>query len=75
MYEDGRGVRRDHAEAVQWYRRAAEQGYAGGQRSLGRMYENGRGVQRDRAETVRLYRLAAEQGDRLAQENVDRLRR
>ncbi len=26
MYDKGRGVPRDHAEALQWYRKAAEQG-------------------------------------------------
>ena len=26
LYADGRGVRQDHAEAVRWYRKAAEQG-------------------------------------------------
>ena len=27
MYYNGRGVRQDYAEAVKWYRQAAEQGY------------------------------------------------
>ena len=73
-YQYGRGVRRDHEEAVQWYRRAAEEGQERGQYRLGLMYENGRGVRRDRVEAVRWYRLAAEQGDADAQEALDRLR-
>ena len=28
MYRDGRGVDRDDYEAVYWYRKSAEQGYA-----------------------------------------------
>jgi TPR repeat protein len=28
MYEGGKGVPQDQAEAMAWYRRAAEQGYA-----------------------------------------------
>jgi TPR repeat protein len=28
MYRDGQGVPQDYAEAVKWYRLAAEQGYA-----------------------------------------------
>ena len=28
MYENGRGVRQDYAEAVKWYRQAAAQGFA-----------------------------------------------
>ena len=38
MYERGRGVRQDFAEAVRWFRRAAEQGNARGQNNLGAMY-------------------------------------
>ena len=74
MYINGRGVARDDPEAVRWYRRAAEQGYATGQFNLGFMYENGRGVRRDRVEAVRWYRMAAEQGDEDAPKALDRLR-
>ncbi len=35
MYDKGRGVAQDYAEAVKWYRMAAEQGYAWAQRNLG----------------------------------------
>ena len=63
MNENGQGVKLDHAEAAQWrYRKAAEQGHAGGQCNLGVMYENGQGVKQDHAEAVRWYRKAAEQG-------------
>lgn len=37
MYEKGQGVRQDYAEAVKWYRKAGEQGYAGAQTNLDRM--------------------------------------
>ena len=47
MYDIGRGVPQDDAEAVRWYRLAAEQGHASGQRNLGLMYSNGRGVPQD----------------------------
>ena len=77
MYAFGRGVPKDHAEAVRWYRmaaeqgnaeavrwlrRAAEQGNAAAQANLGRMYANGQGVPKDYAEAARWYRKAAEQG-------------
>ena len=66
--EAGRnGVERDFGEAVTWYRRAAEQGHAHGQTSLGALYGSGRGVSHDDAEAVRWYRRAAEQGFALAQ--------
>src|SRR5205807_420797 len=35
MYREGRGVPRDDAEAVRWYRKAAEQGDAMAQHALG----------------------------------------
>ena len=36
-YRDGTGVPQDDAEAVRWYRLAADQGLAGAQRNLGSM--------------------------------------
>ena len=61
-YSDGRGVGRDHAVAVSWFRRAADQGHARAQDALGSMYRNGRGVPRDDIAAVEWYRRAAEQG-------------
>ena len=45
----------DDAEAVKWFRLAAEQGFATGQFHLGLMYENGRGVAQDDAEAVKWF--------------------
>ena len=46
-----------------WYKKAAEQGDATGQRYLGLMYERGDGgLAKDEVEAVRWYRKAAEQG-------------
>ena len=70
MYAEGEGVPQDDAEAVKWYRLAAEQGYAAAQSTLGFMYAEGRGVPQDYAEAVKWYRLAAEQGDADAQYNL-----
>jgi uncharacterized protein len=41
MYDNGNGVVQDYAEAVKWYRLAAEQGNAQAQYNLGLMYANG----------------------------------
>jgi TPR repeat protein len=38
--ENGDGVEKDVAEAVNWYRRAAEQGYSTAQFNLGDCYAN-----------------------------------
>jgi len=55
-------VRQGHAEAVRWYRKAAEQGFAGGQGNLGVLYDHGQGVKQGHAEAVHWYRKATEQG-------------
>ena len=72
-YDHGWGMANDDAEAVRWYKKAAEQGHAGAQKNLGWMYEHGRGVPRDDAEAVRWYRKAAEQGHAGAQCTLGRM--
>ena len=69
-YANGDGVAKNSTEALKWYRKAAEQGHASAQYSLGRMYQNGTGVARDPAEAVRWYRKAAEQDNARAQCNL-----
>ena len=59
MYGNGRGVPQDDAEAVNWYRLAAEQGNAYAQSRLGVMYYNGQGVPQDDGEAVKWFRKAA----------------
>lgn len=70
MFDKGDGVERDYANAVHWYRLAAEQGNAAAQHNLGVMYADGSGVAQDEAEAVHWYRLAAEQGNAAAQFNL-----
>jgi len=53
MYAVAHGVPRDDAEAVKWYRMAAEQGHAGAQNILGCMYYKGEGVPQDNAEAAK----------------------
>ena len=65
------GGLQDDAEAVRWYRLAADQGHADAQTNLGILYATGRGVPQDETEeAVRLFRLASEQGDADAQLNL-----
>ncbi len=59
---------KDYAEAVRWYRKAAEQNYAKAQSNLADCYENGRGVMKDDAEAYKWLLLAAGQGDARAKE-------
>ncbi|MDA9250030.1 SEL1-like repeat protein, partial [bacterium] len=63
MYKTGQGVLQDYAEAVRWYRLAADQGFAAAQSNLGSMYYNAEGVLQDYVESARWYQLAAEQGN------------
>ena len=60
MYANGRGVPENDAEAVKWFRKAADQGYVKAQYHLGIMYANGRGVPENDAEAVKWYRKAAD---------------
>jgi TPR repeat protein len=66
MHENGRGLLQDYAEAIKWYRLAAEQGDAGAQSNLGAMYANDEGVPQDRTKAARLFQLAADQGNATA---------
>jgi TPR repeat protein len=63
-YERGsQAIPQDYTQAVKWYFKAAEQGYARAQLGLGSLYWGGRGVALDRTQAVAWYRRAAEQGD------------
>lgn len=56
----------NYSEAVRWYRKAAEQGFAPAQESLGFMYYNGYGVPKDDSEAERWWKKAAAQGNQSA---------
>jgi TPR repeat protein len=49
LYETGRGLGRDEAQAARWYAEAAAQGMAEARLRLGLMYAEGRGVGVDKA--------------------------
>lgn len=66
MYHNGRGVSQSYAQAVIWYQKAAEQGDAKAQHSLGYMYETGQGVPQDYKRAVIWYQKAAEQESPIA---------
>ena len=70
MYLVGKGIPENDAEAVKWFRKAAEQGNAIAQGNLGYMYDLGKGIPENDAEAVKWYRKAAEQGNANAQKNL-----
>ena len=72
-YYKGEGVVKDQAEAVKWFRKAAEQNLARAQYNLGVCYYNGEGVAKDYVEAYKWLLLAARQGDEDAKKNMTEL--
>ena len=77
QYELGRaffsgtlGVAKDEAEAVKWFRKAAEQNLADAQYNLGVYYDSGEGVAKDEVEAYKWWLLAAGQGNDDAKYNM-----
>ena len=73
MFENGKGVSQDYAEAVRLFRLAAAQGDKAAQCWLGDMFEKGKGVAQDITEAIRWYRLAAAQGNASARTSLREL--
>ncbi len=62
MYATGDKLEKNDALAVQWIRKAVEQGYAEAQYSLGVFYADGKCLLKNKVEAVKWYRISAEQG-------------
>jgi TPR repeat protein len=62
MYETGKGIARDYAQAETWYAKAAEQGSLDGALALGELYFKGHGVGRDFTDAEKYIEGPAEQG-------------
>ncbi len=73
MYRIGDGVPKDAVQALSWYRKAAEQGDASAQSSLGAMYIIGEGVPKDFVTAYMWRNLAAAQGHEIAKKARDTL--
>jgi TPR repeat protein len=71
----GQGLPQDYAEALIWFRKAADQGDARAQVYLGGMYRVGRGVRQDYAQAVAWFRKAANQGNLFAQADLGEMYR
>jgi TPR repeat protein len=61
---------KNFAEALRWYRVAANQGDADAQLALGNLYAQGEGVQQDYGAALLWFRKAADQGNSEAEDNV-----
>ena len=62
---------KDDAQAVKWYRLAADQGDAMAQANLGTKYANGEGVPRDYVLAYMWWNLGAARGNELGRKNRD----
>ena len=67
LYRKGRGVPQDDVQARNWYAKAAAQGLAKAQFSLGTLYFR---ASQDYQQALRWFRLAADQGEALAQTKI-----
>lgn len=70
LYENGKGVAQDMAQAATYYLKAAKAGSAKAQFTVGVLYYEGSGLKRDLEESVLWFRAAAMQGLAAAQHNL-----
>lgn len=71
LYRWGQGVEKDVPQAMQWYRKAAETGFARAQANLAAIYLQGdEGVPIDYPEARKWFEAAARQGHAVAQYNL-----
>ncbi|WP_112478228.1 tetratricopeptide repeat protein [Vibrio variabilis] len=73
MYAKGLGIEKNDDEAVKWYRRSAENGYAYGQRNLAYKYSLGEGVELDNVEAYAWASVASTNGYKTAEKLRDDL--
>jgi TPR repeat protein len=71
LYYEGRGVSKDYAEALKWFRKSAEQGFGAGLYSMGVMYFYGLGVKQNYAEAYFWFLLADTAGYDIARAKAD----
>ncbi len=74
-YIDGTDVKKDFAQAADWFRQAAMQGDAQGQLEVGVMYVNGEGMPSDIREGYAWYLLSSQQGNPHAKNYLEDLNR
>jgi len=72
-YHNGESVPRDDVQAMQWFLRAANQGHATAQATLGAYYWAGRGVPQDLSKAYFWSALALAQGDENSKSRLEGL--
>ena len=67
MYYHGQGVHQDHIQALNWYRKAADQGNPQAEYGVGYMYDTGHSVQQDFVQAARWFQRAVDKDSRQAE--------
>ncbi|NTW53155.1 MAG: sel1 repeat family protein, partial [Chlorobiaceae bacterium] len=62
MYQGGKGVKQDYAQALKWFRLSSARGNPWAQYFIALMYDNGRGVPKSRAKAKAWYKKSADNG-------------
>ncbi len=70
LHRKPEGDAQNMTNAIEWYRKAADQGNARAQYNLGWCYANSKGMDKAPVEAVKWYRKAAEQGNARGQYNL-----
>ena len=70
MYFKGEGIPKNYAEALNWFKLAAQQGHDAAQCYLGIMYHEGWGVKQNYSTAMQWYKAAAEQENSSALNNI-----
>ena len=70
MYDNGQGVKKNHVEAMAWYRKAGANGNTRALYLIGESYFSGDGAKPNYAEAAKWLRKPAEQGDSDAQDSL-----
>jgi len=63
LYANGQGVPQDYAEAMRWYKKAADLGHTPAIFMIGVFYQFGKGVPKDEAQARVWMKKAAAMGD------------
>ena len=74
MYDNGKGVPENDAEAVKWYRKSADQGFRSAQFSLGRRYWSDDGVPENSIRAYMWLSTAESQGIIIAGHYLEKLK-
>jgi TPR repeat protein len=73
LYDAGKGVQKDPAEANRWFKLAADQGEVGAQANLCGSYAYGDGIEQDAVQAFHWCQLSASRGNEFAEYLIGQL--